>query len=246
MRKIILFTFLLLYSLTFAPVLQASVVLKLIAVNPSKEQTQKVPVKAYLPKETKPDDVVDKGDLDIAYDTQQGSYYVYGDYELKPGEVVEKEIEIRDIWEIPESEIEALRMDVAKTVDLLKNSEFNERAVYLKQSVETKLDQIIENQRSAPTNPEQHISSYRDNLAILAEVKQDVALARTMLSQLKPMPLAMVWRLILAIVIFLGVLGGTFYFIWQKQLKTIAQDDTFFVPKEDEAGQEKHEEQEKV
>lgn len=229
--------FFLLYSLTFIPAAHANIVLKLIAVNPSKDQKQKVPVKAYMPKETKVEDIVDKGDLDVAYDTQQGSYYVYGEYELKPGEVLEKDIEIRDIWVIPENEIEAVRADVRKTAELLKNTDFKDRAAFLKESVETKLDQVIERQKAPPANPEQHISQYRDNVTMLEDAKKDLALARTMLSQVKPLSTAIIWRLIIGIVIFLGVLAATFYVIWTKQLKTITQDNTFFVPKEDQQAQ---------
>ena len=71
----------LLLILGSATPLWANIVLKIIAVNPSKEQSQRVPVKVYLPKETKPEDVIDKSDLDVAYDTQQGSYYVSGEYD---------------------------------------------------------------------------------------------------------------------------------------------------------------------
>ena len=220
--------------LTFIPAANANIVLKLIAVNPSKDQTQKVPVKAYMPKETKVEDIVDKGDLDVAYDTQQGSYYVYGEYELKPGEVLEKDIEIRDVWVIPESEIESLRAEVRKTSELLKNTDFKDRATFLKDSVETKLNQIIERQKAPPANPEHHISQFRDNRTTLEDAKKDLALARTMLSQVKPLSTTIIWRLIVGIVIFLGILAGTFYIVWHKQLKTITQDNAFFVPKEDQ------------
>lgn len=223
-------------SLVIVDVAHANIVLKVIAINPSKDQTQKAPVKAYLPKEVKADNVVDKGDLDIAYDTQQGSFYVYGEYELKPGQVLEKEIEIQDIWLIPEKDIDTLRADAEKLSGLMKNTDFGERAEFIRKGVEAKLDEIMERQRNAPANPEQHISEYRVNLSMLDEVKRDLALARSMLSQVKPLPTAVIWRLIIGIIIFLGLLGGAFYLIWQKQLRTITQEDTFFVPKEEGGG----------
>ena len=53
-----------------------------------------------------------------------------------------------------------------------------------------------------------------------------MALARSLLAQVKPRSFTfVVWRLIIAMVIFLGFLGGGFYIIWQKQLKTMGQDD---------------------
>jgi hypothetical protein len=209
----------------------ANIVLKILAVNPSKEQSQKVPVKAYLPKETKPEDVIDRADLDIAYDTQQGSYYVSGEYELKPGETVERSIEMRDIWVIPDAEIQTLRSEVNKISAMLKNTEFADRISFLNNSIDSKLNQIVENQKNAPPNPERHISDYRDNLRILESVKTDLALARSLMSQVKPtMSAKTIWHLIIGIILFLGLLGGGFYFVWQKQLKVITQEGTFYVP----------------
>jgi hypothetical protein len=213
-------------------------VLKVIAVNPSKDQPQKAQIKAYLPKEVKPEDIIDKGDLETIYDTQQGSYYVYGEYELKPGEVMEKDIEITDIWVISATDLESLRAEAIKISDMLKNTEFADRVSFLKFNIESKLNQIIEAQKNAPPNPERHISEYRDNLRTLDSVKTDLALARSLLSQAKPMPTVVIWRVIIAIIIFLGLLGASFYFIWQKQLKVLTEDNTFFVPKEASASGE--------
>lgn len=212
-----------------------------MSVNPSKDQSQKVTVKAYLPKETKPENVVNKADLEIAYDTQQGSYYVYGEFELKPGETLDRDIELSDIWVIPNTDIETLRQEAAKLNDGLKGTEFAERASFLMNSVESKLNQVAENQKASPSNPEHHISNYRENLKTLESAKADIALARGMMSQIKPFPAMMVWKLIGIIIIFLGVIGGAFYIIWQKQVKQIAHD-TFYVPKDEKPTESKPQE----
>jgi hypothetical protein len=219
----------------FIHIAEANIVLKVIAANPSKGQVQKVPVKAYLPKEVKPEDIVDKGDLEIAYDTQQGSYYVYNEYEVRPGEFLEKDIEIRNIWIIPSAEIESLYAEAKKIADLLKNTEYAERSLFLNNSIEAKLKQITDNQNNPPPNPERLISDYRDNLKVLESVRADIVLGRGFLAQAKPGGISgkMIWRMIIIIVIFLGLLGASFYFIWQKQLKVITGDGAFYIPKED-------------
>ncbi|MFH1441631.1 MAG: hypothetical protein ABIH18_06305 [Candidatus Omnitrophota bacterium] len=202
----------------------ANIVLKVMIINPSQDQAQSVPVKVYLPKETKPEDVADKSDLEIGYDTQQGSYFVYGEYLLKPGEAIDKDIELKDIWMISNTELESLRIEALKLFGLLKATEFAERVEYLNQNIENKLNQIDENQKNAPANPERHISDYRDNLKILESVKTDIVLARSLLSQSKPFSVNLVWRLIIIIIIFLAVLGLSFYIIWQKQIRAINKD----------------------
>ena len=227
--------------LLFATDASANIILKVMSVNPSKEQTQKVSVKAYLPKEAKPENVVNKADLDIAYDTEQGSYYVYGEFELKPGETLERDVELNDIWVIPNAEIETLRQETAKLIAALKGTEYADRATFLANSVESKLNQVAEGQKASPANPERHISDFRENMKILESAKADIALARNLSSQIKPFPAMMVWKMIAIIIIFLGVIGGAFYVMWQKQVKTIAHD-TFYVPKEEKPAEAKPEE----
>jgi hypothetical protein len=199
-----------------------SVVLKVVAVNPSTEESQKATMKVPLPKEVKPEDVLYKDDLQIKYDTEQGSYFAYGEYELSPSEMVEKEIEIRDIWIITNQEIGSLRSEASQLWGLLKNTTFAERIGFLKESIGSKLDQIAANQLNSPANPELHISTYRENAKILEAVKNDLAVARSLLSQAGPLArMTVVWRLMIGIILFLGVFGASFYFIWQKQVKVI-------------------------
>ncbi|MBN2120280.1 MAG: hypothetical protein JW734_04425 [Candidatus Omnitrophica bacterium] len=221
MKKLGLCCLILFFLLIAVQSSQASIVLKVMAANPSKEQNQKVQMKAYLPKEVKPDDIIDMEDLKVAYDTQQGSYFVYGEYELTPGQTLEKNIELNDIWIMPQAELESLRAEAVKTAQLLENTTFKERADFLKESIENKLNEIIEKQKVGATNPEKHISQYRDNLKVLETVKQDLVVARSLLSQAKAMPSMAIWKMFLTVVIFLGIIGISFYIVWHKQLKTI-------------------------
>jgi hypothetical protein len=219
--------------LFYGTVCANSIVLRVVAANPSKEHPQTVPVRAYLPKEAQPEDIIDRGGLDIAYDTQQGSYYIFGEYELKPQEVREWEIEIRNIWVIDTAEIESLRQETAKAYEMLRGTEFADRITFLKNSIESKLNEISQRQEDTPANPQQSISDYRNNLKILESVKADLALARVLLSQAKPFDWKVTWKVVFGIIVFLGLLGLSFYFIWYKQLKTIAREDSsFYVPKE--------------
>jgi hypothetical protein len=202
-----------------------TITLKLVVDNPSKGQAQKVPLKAFLPREIKPDDVVDKDDLDIAYDTEQGAYYVYNTYELKPGEFLEKDVELKDIWVIPDSEIESLRKEAGKMEEMLKDTDYFERVKFLKDDIYSKLNDITDSQQASPASAEAHISNYRDNLKTLESVKQDLFLERSfLLQQGKGMPHGVFWNLFLGIIVFLALLGASFYFIWQKQLKLMTQD----------------------
>jgi len=227
-----------LFSTLVAGEVRANIVLKVIATNPSKEQAQGVTVKAVLPREVKPEDVVGKkDDLEIVYDAQESCYTAYGRFELKPGETLERNIEIRNIWVIPDSEIEGVKKDLAKLSDLLTNTRFSERLAFLKDSIESKLNQIIESQKVLPSNPEQLISNYRENLKILESAKADLALMRSFLTQLRIFPATAIWRIIFLIIVFLGLLSGILFLFWQKKIKDVTpQHDAFSVFEEEEKG----------
>lgn len=221
MKKILCLAVFLIALSVFVSSSFAGIVLKVLAVNPSKTEKQSVSVKAYLPKEVKPEDVVDKGDLEIAYDNQQGSYYVYSEYLLEPGQTLERDVEMHDIWQVPAQEMESVRSEAEKTSKFLENTDFRDRMTFLKQSIEAKLKEIEDRQKVAAANPERHISNYRDNVKLMESVKSDLVVLRSLLAQAKGLPATAVWRLILIIIAFLGIIGIGSYLIWQKQIKLV-------------------------
>jgi hypothetical protein len=238
MKRAVCLSFVIIGSLILVSHLYAGIVLKVLAVNPSKTEKQPVSVKAYLPKEIKPEDVVDKGDLEIAYDNQQGSYYVYGEYNLDPGQTIDRDVEMHDIWVIPAGEMESIRSEAGKTAKLLENTDFRERMSFLKQSIDSKLKEIESRQNVPAVNPERHISNYRDNVKLLESVKADLLVLRSLLAQAKGLPATAVWRLIIIIVSFLGVIGVGSYLIWQRQMKLVEIPAAQAKKKEEDAAQD--------
>ena len=205
--------------LNFKECLAGSITLRIVAVNPA-DSEQSVPVKVYMPMEVKPEDVIYKEDLEVAYDTQQGSYYVSGEYLLKPKEVLEKEIEIRDIWVIEPAQIASLRQENKEIVEQFKKTNLSDRANILSQSVEKKLGDVEDLQKSSAISPGYKISNYRNSLSLLNSAKADLLAAKTLLSEVSPKGFnKLTWRIILFIIIFLGILGLGFYIIWQQQAK---------------------------
>lgn len=198
---------------------EAGITLRLMAVNPA-ECEQVVPIKVYLPVEVKPEDVIYKGDLEVAYDTQQGSYYVFGEFLLAPKEVLEKEIEIKDVWVIDPAEVALLRQEAKDILDGFKKTKYYERAQLLYSGIDKKLKEIEEVQDLSSASPGYKISNYRNCLSLINSAKADLLAAKTLLSEASPKGMArFTWKVILFIVIFLGVLGGGSFFIWQRQSK---------------------------
>ena len=220
--KFLLYLFLVIFLL--CGYAEASITLKITVVNPS-EQKQSVPIKVYLPVEVKPQDIIYKEDLEVAYDTQLGSHYVFGEYEIEPLGLLEREIEISDIWVIPDLEIESLRQDAKKLKASSEKTEVAQSILLVYNAIDKKLNEIAQLQKIPAVSPTQHISDYRYCLGVLGSAKNDLAQGRTLLAQVpaKPGLAATVWKIIIFVIVFLGILGLTSYIIWQRQAKLIKE-----------------------
>jgi len=209
--------------LFFAAEAHANIVVRALIVNPSEEEDRSVPFKSYLPKEIKPENIVDHGELEVTFDPAEGAYYVHRLYTLEPKETIHVEVELEDVWQIPQEEIDLYRDEAKSLTQALMKTDFYERATYLQNTIETKLTQIEFRQRVVNPNPAGYISDYRENVKLLESVKSDLAAARSLLVEAKEIAPMLTWKLILAVVIFLGVLGIIFFFVWQRQIKSLAE-----------------------
>jgi len=213
-----------------------SIVFRIVAVNPSKFKTQKIPVKSYLPPEVKPEDVIDTGGLNLEYDIDQKLWYVYkDDLELAPGEMRVFNVEVKDVWIIPLDKINELRQRTEQILDKLKETDYYNSAKEIADSINTRLDRIITSQSDESLSRQQHIGIYRQNLTVLEEIKEDLArlerivvtaggppapemLAKTKIKAEEPTK-TMTWMVIFLIMIFTGLLAGVFFFTWHRQAK---------------------------
>lgn len=205
---------------------EASITMRLMAVNPS-DSEQTVPLKVYLPIEVKPEDIIYKDDLSVAYDAQQGNYYIFGEYQLKPKEALEKEIEIKDVWVIDSNQIALTRQEAKEILEQFKKTDFFERAQLLYNGIDKKLKEVEEMQDASSASPSYKISNFRNGVSLLNSAKADLLAVKTLLSEVAPKGMArFTWKVILFIIIFLGILGVGFFFIWQRQMKMEAEQQT--------------------
>jgi hypothetical protein len=139
--------------------------------------------------------------------------------DLAPGQSAEREVVIKDIWRIDEASLELRRADMEKILLVLKNSEFEDKVTFLRESVISKLDHIIATQKQESDNPQQHIKKYRDNETLLTQVDADLAVARTLMLNAKKMPTVKIWVMIAAVISFLGAMAALMYGFWHRQMK---------------------------
>ena len=205
---------------------EASIVLKTMVVNPSKTKTQTAVLKAYLPKEAKPEDIVDLGDLKIDYDIEKTLYYVYKEFDLEPGESVSRSIEIKDVWIISQSELDSLTGRAKELVEALKKTAYFDTAVTLQQDIEEKSSEVLDKQeRAMDALPQTHIAVYRDNVEALDSIKTVLARLEKMVIESKvaagvateKVSVRATWWVILGVIVALGLLSLAFFIIWHRQ-----------------------------
>ncbi|MBU2101741.1 hypothetical protein KKH05_03450, partial [Patescibacteria group bacterium] len=220
-------------STTLAP---GSVRFKVVAANPSRTKTQTTQVKVYLPEEVKLKDIMSTRDLNVEYDPERSMYYAYNNsVSLAPAQVRVFEVEVEDIWFIPQDEISTLRTQAEDITKLFKDSQHQEQAKRIAGKVNLLLDEVIKSQSDETISRQQHIGLYRQNKQAIAKVKEDIAALEKLLqpssgpaspdilerSKLKMnMPSkTTTWLIIMVIIVFLGLLAGVFFFVWQKQVR---------------------------
>jgi len=224
----IFFCFVLIGASFFSSCAYADVALKIVAANPSQTETKKAKIKSYLPEEVTAGDVISNGGLQVGYDDGKKRYYVSGEAELAPGQSVEREVIIRDIWKIDAKQLDAKRVDAEKIAKALSLSEFSDKSAALRDAVAERLDRIAKSQSVAAISPAEHIARYRSNTALVAEVDADLAVARTLMLSSKRLPASNVWFLLLSVCGFFAVIAGSLFYFWQSQVKPdgMASDGT--------------------
>ncbi len=152
--------------------------------NPYKDKTVKTTNKNYLPSEVKPEHVVDAQGFKIHYDPDKGQSYLYKEEELKPEEKKRYEIDIVDVWRVPQSDIENLKERSRKAFKLLENSEYKDSASYLIDNIKVNLEKIEDSQKQE-RDIKAHIGAFRVDEKSFEVAKNDVQSLEDLLNALR-------------------------------------------------------------
>lgn len=210
---------------------ECGIVLKAMVLNPSKIKTQTAVLKAYLPKEVRPKDIISLGDLKIDYDITKALYYVYKEIDLAPGESASRSVEMKDVWVIPRAEIEDLSKDTGKLIAKLKDTAYYNAAVILQKDIRRKSADILRKQKLAKdVLPQTHIAVYRENIKTLDSIKALRDKLKNMLLEAKAasgssgrkVSVRKSWWLIAGVIIVLGLLSLVFIIFWHYQVAAAA------------------------
>lgn len=149
---------------------EGSVIFRAVITNPSTITTQSVPLKFYLPREVKTDDIITLDPtLSTTYDSKEEALYASGTYELKPKETKVVFVEIQDIWQLTSTELETLRTQAINLLKPLEKTAYFSQGTTLKSDIDVTLDKVALSTSKAVT-PENRIRTYREAKLELAKV----------------------------------------------------------------------------
>lgn len=193
-----------------------SVVLKMVAANPS-ETKQTIDFRAALPREIKPEDVINKSDdLRLEFDAENDLWFASASVELASKESETKFVEVRDIWKISDEEIESLRRESEDLSKPLEKTGFYAQSVTIQNDISARLDKIKVVQSQDSITPEEHILNYRENKIEIETIKKnieslkslvgDIGNANSFKGSLLGVSTTMTWSIMLVVIFGVGIL----------------------------------------
>ncbi len=150
--------------------------LKVAVVNPSETEEQTTPVRYDLPKGITPEDITDIGTMDLNYDFAKAGYYLYKVVKLKPSERVVLEIHLRDVWLVPQKELDFLKSHTKELAAKLEKTKHAKTGATLAKKIIDQLDEMTKKEANQNMTIGEHINLYYENMGILIDVKNDIGM----------------------------------------------------------------------
>lgn len=153
---------------------EGSIIFRAVITNPSKIVSQTAPLKFYLPKELKNEDIMTiDPDLTANYDVTAETLAVTGNFNLAPGATKIVAVEVNDVWQLSEADLTALKSKASDLMKPLSKSTYLSQGIVLKNSIESDVDKLLHSQNKN-VKPENRIRAYREALLSLNSTKSNM------------------------------------------------------------------------
>jgi len=203
---------------------EGSIIFRAVITNPSSVISQTVPLKFFLPRELKTENIIGLDpSLETHYDTTEEALFVSGSYTLKPQETKLVAVEVEDIWQLTASELDALKNQAAELLRPLEKTSYFAQGTVLKSEIDVTVNKILLAQSKAIA-PENRIRTYREAQLELNGVNTNMARLQDLVAQasgtgsifgfIGGVQAVAVWGIIIIV-----IAGFVFLAIYMRQLK---------------------------
>ena len=207
---------------------EGSIILNVLVTNPS-STSRTYQIKQYLPKEIKPDLVIDiDPNIKLEYDSTLDNYYISGEVVLKAHESKKFFVRAQDDFQISDEEISSLRKQAETLMEPLRNTNYFAQATISKSDIDPKLDFVTEAKKVVYPNIEDKISKFREQRATMDAVKSDVEVLKSLALQVSAaggivgkiggIQASVSWGIIAVIIFGFLLLAGILFAMWRSQV----------------------------
>lgn len=150
----------------------ADIIVNIFAVNGT-EETQEKDINFQLPSELKAEDILDTQGLDLEYNVNEGAYFVKGKIELGPKESKTIKIRAKDIWKVDEGQVDEIKKQIETSLKNLEDSEYYNTGKIKKDSLNQRLDFILQQQERFSDNVERRMDQFRTYADELNDIRNN-------------------------------------------------------------------------
>ncbi len=162
---------------------EGSIIFRAVISNPSSLITQEAPIRFFLPKELKMEDIMTiDPSLSASYDTVADSLAVSGTFNLKPGTTKIVAVEVEDVWQLNEQELLTLSQKAKDLMTPLQKSALLSQGLVLKSDIESSVQKLL-SVKSSATKPENRIKAYREAQLDLSGVNENMTQLENLVAQ---------------------------------------------------------------
>ncbi len=151
-------------------------VIKIRVANPAASQ-RSIPIRSNLPAGVATNDILNAAGLKLGYDVKADTYFLHDTLVLQSKEVVFREIEVRDVWQISEDDVEALGGQVVRLASMLGASRYADLGIEGRAKGEELVVAIVASQRAnaiSKVSPVEHIAAYEADQIRVGELRKAV------------------------------------------------------------------------
>lgn len=147
--------------------------IKILAVNPSPTESLDTFVSSFLPPEVGPEDIIDKGGMDVKFDTEKQTYSLILNVKLAPKEVKTIIVQVRNVWKVADEDLSDIRDRLEKSVKTLVGTPYEATGKTLSDKINEKLSGIEEDQSKA-IGIQQRVEMFRAHKKQLESIRKEL------------------------------------------------------------------------
>ena len=155
--------------------------IKFIVMNPSEKEERTIPVKYYLPKEVKYEDVLNAGELEVDYDITQKKHFVKGTAILGPKETHVFSISVKDVWKVSDEKLKLLTEFVNNKSQELKGSANESTVNKIKDNILRRIGDVQKTQQQSQSITSR-VEAYRTNIKQIESIENDILVMESIAS----------------------------------------------------------------